>query len=399
MEVLFALLAALLAGLSFVQVLGAEARAGRARARARAADEEAERLARRIRALQREVETLSAIREVALIANGDVSFERILTEVLKIVEDLIEATEVSIWVRDEAGGELRPRAVRRGGAARFEGLEGEDRSLAGAAFQARRTLRRIERGEAAVATLLYADAEVAGVLAARGPVAGRTEEDLAAVEAALEAVAKHVALAVRKPTLYDRAVTDALTQLYTKRHFQSQLARHCAASRRTGRPFALVLCDVDHFKRVNDTHGHLAGDLVLSEVAAAIRATIRESDSAYRYGGEEMAVIAPEAGAEEGRALAERLRAAVEGRPFCTPKGDALRVTASFGVAAFGGALCAPEALVAAADGALYAAKEAGRNRVRVHGDGPGARQGEAAASPSSREPQAPGKRRARGRV
>jgi diguanylate cyclase (GGDEF)-like protein len=395
MEALFALFAALFAGVSVWQVARADRRAAQARARASAAEEESERLARRVRALQREVETLSAIREVALIANGDVSFERILTEVLKIVEDLLEASEVAIWIaeeKDAAGvapsqgpceaerrtpscegtGELRPRALRRSGQARFDGLGDEDRSLVDSAFRERRTLRRLERGEVAIATLLQADAEVAGVLAARVPGgAGRTEEELCAAEQALEAIAKHVALAVRKPTLYDRATVDALTQLYTKRHFLSQLARHCATSRRTRSRFALLLSDIDHFKKINDTHGHLTGDLVLSQVAATIRAGIREYDSAYRYGGEEMAVILPEAGIEDARALAERLRAALEARPFRTAKGETIRVTASFGVAAFSDERATSDALVAAADKALYAAKEGGRNCVRAAGDPP----------------------------
>lgn len=371
MDVLSALVAATVAAASIARVVAAERRARGARERARAAEDEAERLGRRVRALQREVETLSAIREVALIANGDVSFERILGEVLKIVEDLIEASEVAIFLPDDASGDLRPRAVRRAGETRFQGLDDhdEDRSLIDAAFRERRTLRRLERGEVAVATLLSADAEIAGVLAARAPVAGRSEEDLSGVEAALEAIAKHVALAVRKPTLYDRAMIDALTGLFTKRHFISQLGRYCATSRRTGARLALVLCDIDHFKKVNDTHGHLTGDLVLAGVAATLKGAIREYDSAYRYGGEEMAVILPEAGLDDARALAERVRTAIETRAFRTAKGEPLHVTASFGVAAFSAAHAEPASLVAAADEALYAAKEAGRNRVRAPGD------------------------------
>jgi diguanylate cyclase (GGDEF)-like protein len=377
-----------LAGLAALHRLRAAREVRRARERAQAAEDEVDRLGRRVRALQREVELLSAIREVSLIANDDVSFERILGEVLKIVEDLVESSEVAIYLADETTGELRPRVVRRGGESRFaeparkrepageaspegEEFEDEDRSLVDEAFRERRTLRRVERGEVAIATLLFADAEIAGVLAVRGPGAGRSDEDLSALEAALEALAKHVALAIKKPTLYDKAVVDSLTRLFTKRHFVSQLARYCATSRRTGAALGLVLCDIDHFKKVNDTHGHLTGDLVLAEVAAAIRATIREYDSAYRYGGEEMAVILPEAPVEAARALAERLRAALEAKELRTAKGEPLRVTASFGVATFAPGRETPEALVGAADEALYEAKRAGRNRVRAPGDPP----------------------------
>jgi diguanylate cyclase (GGDEF)-like protein len=381
-----------------------------AHARAAAASEEAERLGRRVRALQQEVELLSAIREVSLIANDDVSFERILGEVLKIVEDLVESSEVAIYLADEqaidlareeesagraprpAAELLKPRVLRRAGETRFRDLDDEDRSLVDEAFCQRRTLRRIERGEVAVATLLFADAEIAGVLAVRASGAARGEEELCETERTLEALAKHVALAIKKPTLYDKAVVDALTRLFSKRHFVSQLARYCATSRRTGRALGLVLCDIDHFKKVNDTHGHLTGDIVLAEVAATIRETVREYDQAFRYGGEEMAILAPEATLDAARALAERVRAAIEARAFRTAKGEPLRVTASFGVAAFGAATAAPEPLIAAADAALYEAKHAGRNRVRAPGDPPAPPPPAPEAAPAA---EAPKKKRA----
>lgn len=390
MALLAPLVLAALIGLAAAIRVSAAREVQRARERAAAAQEDVERLGRRVRALQREVELLSAIREVSLIANDDVSFERILGEVLKIVEDLVESSEVAIYLTDEATGELKARVLRRAGESRFHDFEDEDRSLVDEAFRERRTLRRIERGEVAIATLLFADAEIAGVLAVRAAGVGRSDEDFSVSERAVEALAKHVTLAIRKPTLYDKAVVDALTRLYTKRHFVSQLARYCATSRRTGAALGLVLCDIDHFKKVNDTHGHLTGDLVLAEVAAAIRATIREYDSAYRYGGEEMAVILPEAPLGAARALAERLRQAIEAKAFPTAKGEVLRVTASFGVATFTEKDAAPEALVAAADEALYDAKHGGRNRVRAAGDPP------VAPEPAPRAKRPTRRRRAR---
>src|SRR5437763_1260301 len=108
----------------------------------------------------------------------------------------------------------------------------------------------------AISATLLSFAAMAFMARARAAVA---DAEAGAIEQALEALAKHVALAIEKPTLYDKAVVDALTRLYTKRHFTSQLARQIAQSRRTGAPFALVIADVDHFKRVNDTHGHVTG--------------------------------------------------------------------------------------------------------------------------------------------
>jgi len=368
---------------------------------------EAARLASRVRHLQREVETLSAIREVALIANDDVSFERILAEVLKVVEDLVGARSLAIALAGEHGGAPALRARRSDGATVFHeaprpgaqagcgspgdvdaatrglSLSGKhlaldpralaeaakDKALVDEAFRSRRMLARAEGQELVVATLLYADAEIGGVLLARIPAAGRPEEELAAIPPALVSVAKHVALAIQKPTLYDRAVVDSLTRLFTKRHFTSQLQKACAVARRSGRPFALVLCDIDHFKRVNDTHGHLSGDIVLSEVAAVIARAVRETDTAYRYGGEEMAVLAPETDEAQARGLAERLRAAIEARPLVNAKGEPLKVTASFGVASFSRSAQDPSALISAADAALYESKRAGRNRVTAASD------------------------------
>jgi diguanylate cyclase (GGDEF)-like protein len=127
----------------------------------------------------------------------------------------------------------------------------------------------------------------------------------------------------------------------------------------------VVLADLDDFKQVNDHYGHAAGDEVLKAFAGALRKTVRESDVAGRWGGEEFALVLPGTDAEGGARLAERARAAIEARQVKMPNGDLCSVTASFGVAAY------PESrelgeILAAADSALYAAKGAGKNRVMI---------------------------------
>jgi diguanylate cyclase (GGDEF)-like protein len=132
-------------------------------------------------------------------------------------------------------------------------------------------------------------------------------------------------------------------------------------AKRYRKPLALLMIDIDHFKSVNDSHGHLIGDQVLAEVATVLNRSIRESDVCARYGGEEFGAIIHEAGAEGARTLAERLRQAVEKATFA----GGLKLTVSVGVAATED----PELmtrLLYAADKALYAAKEAGRNRVQM---------------------------------
>jgi two-component system cell cycle response regulator len=160
-----------------------------------------------------------------------------------------------------------------------------------------------------------------------------------------------------------QALVDALTGLANRRNLEEALRAELARSARYGDPLAVVLADLDNFKAVNDRYGHAAGDEVLKEFAAALRETVRESDHAGRWGGEEFALILTNTDSDGGARLAERARAAIEARAVELPNGELLRVTASFGVAAFPGEREA-DRLLAAADAALYAAKGAGKNRV-----------------------------------
>jgi two-component system, cell cycle response regulator len=158
------------------------------------------------------------------------------------------------------------------------------------------------------------------------------------------------------------AGVDPLTQLPNRRLLKERLEQEFSRSTRHGRPLGCLILDVDHFKRVNDKHGHLVGDEVLARVASAIASTIRKSDLAGRYGGEEFLVIAPETTLSGGTALAERLRHAIGS----LSGGPLPRVTVSIGVATTGPTTKTVEDILRHADTALYAAKDAGRNRVVV---------------------------------
>ncbi|HEX2700800.1 MAG TPA: diguanylate cyclase [Acidimicrobiales bacterium] len=156
------------------------------------------------------------------------------------------------------------------------------------------------------------------------------------------------------------SLVDPLTGVGNRRRFDLDLDRALA----DGSPTALFMVDLDHFKAVNDTHGHPAGDAVLRGVSSLMREGVRPGDSVYRFGGEEFCVLLQRTSAEEAGEVAERVRRAIAGRPFSVGATDPLRATASFGVAASGDADAA--ALVARADHALYAAKQSGRNRVEI---------------------------------
>jgi len=159
----------------------------------------------------------------------------------------------------------------------------------------------------------------------------------------------------------EQATTDPLTGLYNRRFLQDYLPRELARARRRGSPLAILMIDLDHFKRVNDISGHAAGDSVLTKFGALLKRHIRTSDVACRYGGEEFVLVLPETPLDSARSKAEQIRGSVE-----RDRNALLGVTASLGVALFPDHATDPDALTHAADRAMYEAKARGRNRVAV---------------------------------
>ncbi|HVG28647.1 MAG TPA: sensor domain-containing diguanylate cyclase [Pyrinomonadaceae bacterium] len=182
----------------------------------------------------------------------------------------------------------------------------------------------------------------------------------------LRTVADQVAVAVNHARLYEKqqqlALTDSLTGCVNRRSFEMQLERDLRLATRMRQPVSLIMLDIDHFKRVNDTHGHDAGDAALRFLADVLRDELRGVDTAARYGGEEFAVILPQANLDGALIVAERLRARLEN----TDIPGIGRITASFGIATFPLHANSRNQLVSAADRALYDAKREGRNRVRT---------------------------------
>jgi diguanylate cyclase (GGDEF)-like protein len=167
--------------------------------------------------------------------------------------------------------------------------------------------------------------------------------------------------------IYEMSVRDGLTGVYNRRYFEDRLSSEFAFAARHKTPLCVILADIDHFKRINDTHGHHAGDAVLKRVAVELQAGVRTEDLVSRFGGEEFVMMSRGIDVDGGRAFAERLRAVVQ-RAVITWEGARIPVTMSLGVAhtLSGPMFTKAELLVAAADMALYAAKHAGRNRVEV---------------------------------
>jgi len=160
--------------------------------------------------------------------------------------------------------------------------------------------------------------------------------------------------------------TDRLTGLYNRGHWEESLRAAHARHQRYGTALSLVMFDIDHFKRVNDTYGHQAGDKVIEQIAELVREHIRESDLAGRYGGEEFGVVLSDTDKAGAGIFAERLRKAVE-TMHVLHNGEAIRFTISLGVADLSQPSTSHADLIAWADQALYTSKKTGRNRVTVH--------------------------------
>ena len=211
---------------------------------------------------------------------------------------------------------------------------------------------------------------VVAVVALYDRLDGRSFEP--ADEDALRTLANQASIAVDNIHLHHEAqrlsTTDALTGLWNFRYLSMSLAREIERSTRFDRPLAVLMLDLDHFKQVNDEHGHARGDTVLRELAQRVQEQIREVDTFARYGGEEFVVVLPETSVEGAAQLAERICVAVRRQPFRVEGEEPLDISVSIGGAAFPDHGQTPATLMRAADKALYVAKGAGRDQWHVPG-------------------------------
>lgn len=187
------------------------------------------------------------------------------------------------------------------------------------------------------------------------------EELVARVASAIHVKQLQDQLRERNAALDRVSRTDALTGLYNRRHLDEELAQRCGLARRHHEPLSLLLLDIDHFKVVNDTYGHPAGDVVLCEFANRITDQLRIGDTAGRWGGEEFLVILPHTDLSGAMVVAERIRAASAAVPF-TADGTQIKVTVSGGCVS--GSAESPEELLHSVDTGLYQAKDGGRNQI-----------------------------------
>jgi diguanylate cyclase (GGDEF)-like protein len=189
----------------------------------------------------------------------------------------------------------------------------------------------------------------------------------------LESLVVLASLSTENAKLYretqELAITDGLTKLLLRRQLLERLEDELKRAAQSGTPLSFILLDIDHFKAVNDTYGHPAGDKVLREIAQMVKKRVRDVDLCGRYGGEEFAVLLPATDLKGAKLVAERIREGVGREPF-ELRGESRRITVSLGISSFPGDAQEMEDLIERADEALYRSKERGRDRVTAFAEG-----------------------------
>ena len=319
----------------------------------------------------RRLDELVTLREMATIVNHETDFTVIAEKTLELVSGLLEPMEVTMFLENPKKERLEPFAQYADGTCLLQkkALTRSIPNFRPSQFESHSIICRVHGMELHAIVPLKVEEKCHGVLflvfTTDGRPAGvQTGEFNEKFRHVLLEVAHHISLAVKTKYFHTKAVVANLTGLYTRSHFDAQVQSAIELARRSGDPFCLVLADIDHFKKVNDTYGHATGDVVLERVAQRIQRVLRKYDTAYRYGGEELAVLLPNTHLAEGVQIAERLREKIESQKIRGAQNRLVPVTISSGVAELKSDED-PESLFQRADELLYEAKENGRNQVR----------------------------------
>ena len=299
-----------------------------------------ETLYRRYMELTREVDHLSTLREIGLAISGSLEMSETLPIIANVVQGALDVRRLTILTPDRAGGLLLPVIAKYGGdLITRERLEEESEprkgSPAGQAMDTRTVVLTHAGGANQAFVPLVAKNETLGVMVLQDRRDGQafTPDDAQL----FQQLGSQIAIAMHNAELYALAVTDGLTGLYVRRYFDLRMQEEFAQAQRYRRKFSLMLFDIDHFKKFNDTHGHQTGDMVLRQFAKLLQQNTRRSDICCRYGGEEMAIVLPETDMQEAALSANKLCALIRGHVFSGAKDESLSVTTSIGVAVFQG--------------------------------------------------------------
>ena len=334
--------------------------------------------------LKRTVDALQVFSEIGKALTSTLNIKEVLRIVLQKISELLKPTSWSLLILDPKTGKLRyeilinePSINREESVALGEGITGwvgqEKRPLlipdptSDKKFTPPSRIKTDKNVKSILCVPLNIRGKCLGVIEIRrsgeeAEVFG--EEDLANISA----IADYAAIAIENAQNFQRVqeltITDDLTSLFNVRHMHTLLDAEILRAQRYGKQFSMVFLDLDHFKNVNDTHGHVHGSQLLRETADVIKDQIRNVDYAARYGGDEFVVMLPETSKEGALIIAERLRQSIEKNVFLQDKDLKVHFTASFGVATFPEDAQTKDQLIRMADERMYEVKNSTRNRV-----------------------------------
>lgn len=355
--------------------------------------------------LRQEIHRLTLFYEVGKALASSLDAQKVLKTIMEKISDLLQPDTWSLLMVDEARQELYFEVAIGEGAERLkdvrvkigEGIVGwvakhaEPVLVEDARSDARFTPRYDEITgtvtRSIVCVPIVGREAVLGVIELVNSMgkASFREEDLPALQNLADWAAIALENARYVARINELTITDDTTRLYNARHLQFVLDTEIYRSRRYGFELSVVFLDLDHFKDVNDTHGHLAGSRLLWLIGDLIRTHLRLIDYAFRYGGDEFVLLLPQTAKERAHQVVQRLRELLNATTFTAEEGVDVRVTASFGLATYPEDGETRKELVARADEAMYVAKGSGRNRV-VLAEG-GRRDGAARSGPTRQEP------------
>ena len=318
--------------------------------------------------LEDQLEELALAREITLASNSMPDFGNFIKTVFSLLHSKIDTDEIFLFLRKESEDDvLELKGHFDGKETRIyqNGEKDEDKIILGFGTEGKslgKKLSIIHSGfsSESILTLPLIDKnKITGALRLY-----KKENDFFREKDkfVISKLASHLAVALNNVVLYETAITDGLTGLFIHRHFQNVLKNELDRSIRYNTQLSLALIDIDFFKKFNDTYGHQAGDYVLKNVAACIKNNLRSADQAFRYGGEEFAVIFVNTAAGEAVAVCEKLRGLVAGHDFVFNNAK-LSAAISIGITSLHNRKIGKDELISEADQALYDAKKQGRNR------------------------------------
>jgi diguanylate cyclase (GGDEF)-like protein len=328
------------------------------------------------RSLRGRVERRDALVDMVRAVNATLDPERVADSIIDRAAGWVPAPSWAV-VSFDLSGQMTVLARRAlgeamtGAACRVASWvmdRGEEFTTADLAADAR---LQVETAGAAIALPLESRGRRVGALVALDRVAAAREPRLPAtmlraVRTLLEPAAVALDNALQLKRAEALSVTDELTGLYNSRYLNQSLRKEAKRATRSGRPLSLLFVDLDGFKGVNDTHGHLFGSRALVEAAAVIKGSARETDVVARFGGDEFALVLPDTGEAGALLVGARVRERIAAHTFLAAEGVNYRLTVSIGAATLPDAATTAETLLQAADTAMYAVKDAGKNGIRT---------------------------------